>query len=96
MKKNPNRLGSLLIILLLLVSGCGGDYRDPAVTDADITTLMQSVQNHPAIKTMPSSEVGSIYDDGDSWRIELHRPRRSKPVLWFRVDKATKKATLIE
>jgi hypothetical protein len=95
MKKDSTLLRSLLFIVLLM-SGCGGDYRDPAVTAADRDIIDVAVNNHPALKSIPGREVGSLYDDGDSWRIEYRRHRRKTPVLWFRVDKATKKATLIE
>lgn len=79
-----------------MLAGCGGDYRAPTVTDTDSSIIVSAVLKNPAMKAIPSSEVGSIYDDGDSWRAEFRRRKRKHPVLWFRIDKKTHKATLIE
>jgi hypothetical protein len=95
MRRNMNRLLTTLLILFLM-SGCGGCYRNSEVSDADISTLMSAVSDHPSAKTIPTNEIGSIYNDGDSWRVEFRRFRRRRPVLWFRVDKTTKQATPIE
>lgn len=86
----------LTLCVSFMIAGCDGVYRAPTVTSADTSTIMSVVGHHPAMKTIPSSELRSIYDDGDSWRAEFRRMKRKHPVLWFRIDKKTHQVTLIE
>lgn len=84
------------LICLFAFAGCSKESFDPKITTEDQVFIFTHISEHPAMAEYVNPEVGSGYDDGDSWRIQIRKRGRKSPSLWFRVEKGTGKATLLE
>jgi hypothetical protein len=80
----------------LVMAGCSKESFDPKISTEDQVFIFTHISDHPSMAEYVNCEVGSGYDEGDSWRIQIRKQGRKSPSLWFRVEKGTGKATLLE
>jgi hypothetical protein len=91
------KIRSLAILVTVSnLMGCGGDNRDPAIGKSDMITIMTAISDQPVSERYPKSEIGSTYDEKESWKVELRPQGEKSPSTWIRVDKATKKVEVVE
>lgn len=91
------KIRSLAFFLTVSIfMGCSGDRRDPAIGKSDMITIMTAISDHPISERYPKSEIGSTYDEKDSWKVELRPQGEKSPSTWIRVDKATKAVEIVE